>query len=136
MAILGYSFHPLSRNMVRRKRSRASRATRRSHHGGGLGGGLLHTGLLGAIIGLIHALLHHKKKHPSRGRHPHAHKPRKPRVTRAHATAGIRRSAAPGISGARGSGSGLTVAKRPSLSISTGVFDVRTRKIKRMRLLG
>lgn len=96
--------------------------------------GLLHglTSLLGLILGLFK---HHK--HTGRGRSAHAAKGRKHKITRARAVEGIRR---PHVRHHRVSRGRHQVvgrhSRRHSLYISTGVFDVRTGKLKKMRLLG
>jgi len=142
-----YSFHPLSRNMIRRhNRSPLGRAIMNRPGrggngfggggfgggglgGGGFGGGFGLGGLFGALLGWLH-----RRKHVGRVQHVKHARVHKPKVMRTTATSGIRRTAIPVI---RTKAPRVpNVSSRPSLYISTGVYDVKTRKLKKMRLLG
>lgn len=125
----GYSFHPLSRNMVRRRRSRTSRLTQGiTRHHGGLINNLTKAAvifrIIHGIVVLISKLL--KPQHQNVSRAQKHHK-KKPRIIR-HRSHGIRRPGHPPKVK-------VSVKRTPRLSVSTGVFDVRTGKIKRMRVL-
>jgi hypothetical protein len=106
------------RRLGRRRRGRNRLS--RGHHG------LLH-GLLGGLLGLLLGLFKHHKhlgRRSARGRH------RKAKIHRAEALEGIRRRRQ------RRPRRPRAVSTRRALYIRTGVFDVRTGRLKNMKLLG